>query len=110
MMNEFDCPPQPDDISCLKRSLTQINYTTLVLFTNTTGLGEMRVVNTGTLGWSPLENVHVEVEAAPNQDTFAVGVDLCFILARPDMKDGVTNIFCPPVRGMSMAGGASVGL
>lgn len=70
----------------------------------------MRTIKTGTIGWCPLENAHVEVEAAPAQDTFAVGVDLCFILGHPDVMDGVVNMFSHPVRGMSVAGGASVGL
>ena len=62
----------------------------------------MRIVGTGTVGWSPLENVHVEVEAAPAQDTFAVGVDLCSIVAHPDMKkaNGVLNMWSHPVSGM----------
>ena len=38
----------------------------------------MRAAKTRTMGWSPLENVDVEVEAAPAQVTFAVGVTLVF--------------------------------
>ena len=63
-------------------------------------MGERTIVGTGTVGWSPLRNVPAEVEAAP--DTFAVGVDLCSIVAHPDMKkaNGVLSMWSHPVSGM----------
>ncbi|CAM9930853.1 unnamed protein product, partial [Laminaria digitata] len=47
------------------------------------GVGETRPAKTGSLGRLPLENILGEVVADPNQDVFAVGVDMCFILANP---------------------------
>lgn len=72
----------------------------------------MRVVGTGTMGWCPLENASADVEAAPAQDTFAVGVDLCSIVGHPDMKNanGVINMWSHPVSDMPVAGEASAGL
>lgn len=99
--------PQPDNLSSLTRCLT-LDHNTLVLVANTTGLGETRRVRTGTLGWTPLENVLGDVEAAPNQDSFAVGVDLCFILAHPTWKTEVVAMWSHSVRGVSVACGASV--
>lgn len=79
---------------------------------STTGLGEIRVAKTNTMGWSPLKSVDGEVESAPAQDTFAVGVDLCSIVAHPDLKkaSGVVDMLSHSVRYVSVAGGASVEL
>lgn len=52
----------------------------------------------GTLGRVPLENFHQAVEAAPNHDTFAVGGDLCFILAHPDRQHEDVNMWTHSVR------------
>lgn len=62
----------------------------------------------GTLGRTPFENVLGEVEAAPNQDTFAVAVDLCFMLAHPSKKCEDINMWTHTVRGISAAGGGGV--
>ena len=53
----------------------------------------MKGVRMGTLGRVPLENFHQAVEAAPNHDTFAVGGDLCFILAHPDRQHEDVNMW-----------------
>lgn len=58
----------------------------------------------GTLGRSPLENTHSEVAAVPNQDAFAVGVDLCFILAHPSKKGEDINMWTHSVRGKCIRG------
>lgn len=64
----------------------------------------------GTLGRSPPENTRREVAAAPNQDAFAVGVDLCFILAHPTKKGEDINMWTHSVRDTPVAaGGGSVG-
>lgn len=96
-------------MSNLTRCLTPINNT-LVLVAKSTGLGEVRGLKTGTLGWIPLENVLEEVEAAPNQDAFAVAVDMCYMLAHPRLKNEIVNMWAHTVRGMSVAGEASIGL
>ncbi|CAM9460144.1 unnamed protein product [Laminaria digitata] len=57
------------------------------------GNGEMKGVRMGTLGRVPLENFHEAVQAAPNHDTFAVGGDLCFILAHPDRQHEDVNMW-----------------
>lgn len=64
----------------------------------------------GTLGRSPLENTRNEVAAAPDQDAFAVGVDLCFILVHPSKKCEDINLWTHSVRGTRVTGGGSVGL
>lgn len=96
-------------MSNLARCLTPIENT-LAVVANSTGLGEVRGLKTGTLGWTPLENVLGEVEAAPNQDTFAVAVDLCYMLAHPRLKNEIVNMWAHTVRGMSAAGEAYIGL
>lgn len=107
----FRFPPRPDNLKNLTRFLTPNHATlVLVLVTNIIGRGEVRHTRTGTLGWTPLENMLDDVVAAPDQDTFAVGVDVCFILARPDLKYDDASMFAHPVRGVSGAGRASVGL
>lgn len=47
----------------------------------------------GTVGRVPPENFDRAVEAAPDHDTFAVGADLCFMLARPDLMNEDVNMF-----------------
>lgn len=63
----------------------------------------------GTLGRSPLENTHSEVAAVPNQDVFAVGVDLCFILAHPSKKGEDINMWTHSVRSAYTRGWRRVG-
>lgn len=62
------------------------------------------------MGWIPIENVLGEVEAAPNQDAFAVAVDACFILAHPRLKEEVVSMWAHTVSGMPVADEASIGL
>lgn len=70
----------------------------------------MRGARMGTLGRSPPENTRSVVAASPNQDAFAVGVDLCFILAHPSKKGEDINMWTHSVRGTPVAaGGGSVG-
>lgn len=59
----------------------------------------------GTLSRVPLENVIGHVLAAANQDTFALGVDTCFILANPAIRTRNDDMWVHWVRGMSVAGG-----
>ena len=70
----------------------------------------MRTTRTGTWGWTPLENVHGAVAAAPNQDAFSVAVAVCFILANPVLKNEDASMWSHTVRGVFLAGVASVRL
>ena len=77
---------------------------------NTTGLGEMGTTKTGTWGWTPLENVHGEVETVLNQDALSVELDVSFVVAIPLTKNEEAIMWSHTVRGVFLAGGASVGL
>ena len=68
-------------------------------------MGEARAIQTGTLARVPLENVLGEVIAAPEQDVFAVGVDLCFLLANPGLRTKHDSMWIHWVRGVPVAGG-----
>lgn len=68
-------------------------------------MGERRSIKNGTLARVPLENVLGEVLALPNQDTFSVGVDTCFILASPALRNTNDDMWIHWVRGVPVAGG-----
>ena len=72
---------------------------------NATGVGERRPIKTGDLGRVPPENVVGEVAASPNQDVFAFGVDLCFILTKPALRTKNDCLWIHWVRGVSVAAG-----
>ena len=95
----FRRPLHPEILSKLIHSLTH-SRNTLVLDANKTGLGEARATKTGTMGWAPPENVVGAVLAAPDQDTFAVGVDICFLVAHATLKLDYVSMFGNKVRGM----------
>ena len=61
-------------------------------------------MKTGTIGWTPPDNVVGAVLAAPDQDTFAVGVDICFLVAHAALKPDYVSMFGNQVRGMSVPG------
>ena len=72
---------------------------------NITGVGERRPLKTGRLDRVPLENLLGEVIAAPNQDVFSFGVDLCYILVKPSLRTKSDCMWLHWVRGMPVAGG-----
>ena len=62
------------------------------------------------MGWIPLENMRGDVTAAPDQDAFSVGVDVCSILAKPAIKSEDVSIWSCSVRGDALVVWVSVGL